>query len=372
MNRRRGLGSGLDALISPSTIDQTVRQINIDAIRENRSQPRTRFDEQALEELAASIREHGLIQPVIVIADDEGGYELIAGERRWRAAKRAGLAQIPALVKDATPQQLLELALVENVQRADLNPLEEGLAYQTLKDDFNLTDEEIARRVGKSRVAIVNARRLIRLTAEARQALLDGAISAGHGRAILRLDQPEQQIAALKLITGRDLNVREAERLAEIAQDKAAALVTRQALLAGQITNGQAQALLRIEDQALQERVLEVVLTYGLGARDTEVLTERVAEGVPLESAVARFQRSSVAAQPALSAAQAQLGSPNLPSPPQTREPAAEDGEIQRMFEEALATPVQLTRSGNTIKLLITFYSEEQLQSLYDLIANNT
>jgi HTH domain found in ParB protein len=180
------------------------------------------------------------------------------------------------------------------------------------------------------------------------------------------------QIAALKLITGRDLNVREAERLAEIAQDKAAALVTRQALLAGQITNGQAQALLRIEDQALQERVLEVVLTYGLGARDTEVLTERVAEGVPLESAVARFQRSSVAAQPALSAAQAQLGSPNLPSPPQTREPAAEDGEIQRMFEEALATPVQLTRSGNTIKLLITFYSEEQLQSLYDLIANNT
>lgn len=372
MNRRRGLGSGLDALISPSIIDQTVRQINIDAIRENRSQPRTRFDEQALDELAASILEHGLIQPVIVIADDEGGYELIAGERRWRAAKRAGLAQIPALVKDATPQQLLELALVENVQRADLNPLEEGLAYQTLKDDFNLTDEEIARRVGKSRVAIVNARRLIRLTAEARQALLDGAISAGHGRAILRLDQPDQQIAALKLITGRDLNVREAERLAEIAQDRAVAAVTRQALLAGQITTGQAQALLRIEDQALQARVLEVVLTYGLGARDTEVLTERVAEGVPLEAAVARFQRGSVATQPELPASPARLSGPDLPIQREIGEQAPEDGEIQRLFEAALSTPVQLTRSGNAIKLMITFYSEEQLQSLYDLIANNT
>src|SRR5688572_8713790 len=131
MSRRRGLGSGLDALIPSASgaSAQTVRQLQIDSIRENRSQPRTHFDEQALDELAASIREHGIIQPIIVSEDGLGGFELIAGERRWRAAQRAGLREIPALVKSATPQQLLELALVENIQRADLNALEEGLAY---------------------------------------------------------------------------------------------------------------------------------------------------------------------------------------------------------------------------------------------------
>jgi ParB family transcriptional regulator, chromosome partitioning protein len=370
-SRRRGLGSGLDALISSgSSVEQTVRLLDVSSIRENRSQPRTRFDEQALDELAASIREHGLIQPIIVIASPDAGYELIAGERRWRAAQRAGLNQIPALIKDATPQQLLELALVENVQRADLNPLEEGLAYQTLKDEFGLTDEEIARRVGKNRVSIVNARRLIRLVPEARQALLDGTISAGHGRAILRLEQPEQQIAALRLVAGRELSVREAERLAEVAQDGASAEPTREALLAGHISTAHAQALLRIDDKALQARAVEKVLTHGLSVRDTEALSEYLVEGASLEHALGRLQRPTPA--PASPGATANTA-PTLGARPESDngealQIAPEDMETRRLFEEALATPVQLNRSGNTVKLTITFYNEEQLQRFYDLV----
>jgi ParB family transcriptional regulator, chromosome partitioning protein len=334
-----------------------------------RSQPRTKFDEQALNELADSIREHGLIQPIIVIALPDNGYELIAGERRWRAAQRAGLTQIPALIKDATPQQLLELALVENVQRADLNPLEEGLAYQTLKDEFGLTDEEIARRVGKNRVTIVNARRLIRLVPEARQALLDGTISAGHGRAILRLEQPEQQVAALRLVAGRELSVREAERLAEIAQDITCGEETREALLAGQISNAHAQALIRIDDKQLQTQALEKILRNGLSVRETEALSEHLAAGVGIEQAMDRLGRSMAAPRVGTGETVPTLGSRASGETRETGQLAPEDAETKRLLEEALTTPVQLQRSGNTVKLTITFYTEEQLQNFYDLVA---
>jgi ParB family chromosome partitioning protein len=367
MSRRRGLGSGLDALIpsnsTPNT--QTVRQVLISSIHENRSQPRTRFDEQALDELAASIRAHGVIQPIIVSEDGAGGFELIAGERRWRAARRAGLSEIPVLVKSATPQQLLELALVENVQRADLNPLEEGVAYQTLKDEFGLTDEDIAQRVGKSRVAVVNARRLIKLVTPARQALLDGTISAGHGRALLRFEDADTQISALDLIIRRDLSVREAERLGEISLQSSLSPAVRQALLGGTINPAQAQALLRIEDPQQQSRVLDASLSQGLGARETERLCMLISEGVPFDSAL-----SQVRDRGAILGGAAPVGKEanRIPATSEHREPrplSPEDAEAQRLFEEILHTPVQLVRSGGTIRLMITVYNDEQLQGLY-------
>jgi ParB family transcriptional regulator, chromosome partitioning protein len=367
MSRRRGLGSGLDALIPASGgATEAVRQIAVDAIHENRSQPRTHFDPTALEELAASIREHGLIQPIIVSDDGEGGYELIAGERRWRAARQSGLREIPALVKNATPQQLLELALVENVQRADLNALEEGIAYQTLKDEFGLTDEAIARRVGKSRVAVVNTRRLIKLVPAAQQALLEGTLSAGHGRALLRFERPDEQESAAELIIRRDLSVREAERLGELASHGHLTPAVRGALLGGAISVTQAQTLLRIEAPELQSAALNEILGLGLSARETEQLVELVREGVAPESAVAQLRRQGRDPRQALGGAPDQQTAAGVQPQRAAREQEPEDAEAQRLFEAALGTPVQLLRQGRSIKLTITLFSDEQLQQLYD------
>ncbi|HEU5090678.1 MAG TPA: ParB/RepB/Spo0J family partition protein, partial [Roseiflexaceae bacterium] len=187
--RRGGLGSGLDALFSAgSEPTASLREVPIEQIHPNPRQPRTEFEEQALLDLASSIKEHGVIQPLVVSQTSPGRYELIAGERRWRAARQAGLAQVPILVREAAPQQILELALIENVQRADLNALEEARAYQTLADEFGLSDNEIARRLGKtSREAIANTRRLLQLVPEAQAAVLRGTITAGHGRALLMI-----------------------------------------------------------------------------------------------------------------------------------------------------------------------------------------
>lgn len=378
MKRRRGLGSGLDALIPGETAEtRTVRQVAIDAIRQNRNQPRTRFDEQTLDELAASIREHGLIQPLIVTEHSDGGYELIAGERRWRAASRAGLSEVPVLIKDATPLQLLELALVENVQRADLNPLEEGMAYQTLKDEFGMTDEDIARRVSKSRVAVVNARRLIRLVEPARQALLDASISAGHGRALLRLDEHEAQHALLALIEQRDLSVREAERLAELVQHPALSSRSRQALLHGAISAGHAQALLRISDVEPQDQLLDLLLAESLGVRPTEQIVERYLEGQELALAAARVRDQPVSDRATSPASTVPPSSAAALATSQRNDTATraaqsvEDQESQRLFEEVLGTPVQLQRSGRTIRLTITLYDDEQLQALYEMLGGS-
>lgn len=372
MSRRRGLGSGLDALIpGPSSSDaQTVRQIPIDRIRENRNQPRTRFDEQALDDLAASIREHGIIQPVIVSEDESGEFELIAGERRWRAARRAGLNEIPALVKSATPQQLLELALVENVQRADLNPLEEGLAYQTLKDEFGLTDEEIAQRVGKSRVAVVNARRLIKLAAPARQALLDGVISAGHGRALLRFADDDTQVIALDLIVRRDMSVREAERISDLALQVKLAPEVRRALLGGTISPAQAQAFLRIDDLSQQSRVMDLSLSVGLSARETERICGLVADGVSVEAAITQARDRG----PTLGGISTSQRDTPRPAAADTREPHSsvpQDLETQRLFEALLQTPVQISRGGGAIRLTIIVYTDEQLQDIYQRLGGD-
>jgi ParB family chromosome partitioning protein len=191
--------------------------VPIDAIRPNPQQPRFSIDDDSLAELAASIREHGLIQPLIVthteLPGKAMGYQLITGERRWRAARRAGLDAVMVIIKEAAPQEMLELALVENVQRADLNPLEEAQAYRQLMDDFGLTQEQVANRVGKSRVAIANTLRLLRASEAVKRVLLAGDIREGHARALLALDNEEAQEAALAVVLKQELNVRQTEAL---------------------------------------------------------------------------------------------------------------------------------------------------------------
>jgi ParB family chromosome partitioning protein len=214
MGRRRGLGKGLEALIPVAEEPKGgVNQVPISTISPNPMQPRTTLDPEALEELAASIREHGVIQPLIVTQQGPEQYRIIAGERRWQAARMAGLATVPVIVKEATPQQFLELALVENIQRADLNPLEEAAAFRQLVEEFELTQEQVAERVGKSRVAVTNTMRLLRLPVEVQQALADGVIREGHARALLALSAPEAQVAALKTVVKKGLNVRQTEEL---------------------------------------------------------------------------------------------------------------------------------------------------------------
>jgi ParB family chromosome partitioning protein len=214
MGRRSGLGRGLEALIPVTDLPASgLTQVPVSAIVPNPMQPRTFLDPEALEELAVSIREHGLIQPLIVTQQGPERYQLIAGERRWQAARLAGLVTLPAIVKEATPQQVLELALVENIQRADLNPLEEASAFRQLVDEFGLTQEQVAGRVGKSRVAVTNTMRLLRLPDEAKQALADGTIREGHARALLALPTPKAQAAALRTVVKKALSVRQTEEL---------------------------------------------------------------------------------------------------------------------------------------------------------------
>jgi ParB family transcriptional regulator, chromosome partitioning protein len=218
-----GLGRGLDALIPRATSSSDTPEIPIDRIARNPHQPRNRFDEAETAELAASIAIHGVLQPIVVRAGVDGGYELIAGERRLRAARLAGLTQIPAVVRESADGELLELALVENLQREDLNAIEEATAYRELVDRFELSHDEVARRVGKSRVAISNALRLLDLTPETRDAIADGRISEGHGRALAALTVPELQHAALQIVIERHLSVRQTEELVRRKRDSGAA-----------------------------------------------------------------------------------------------------------------------------------------------------
>jgi ParB family chromosome partitioning protein len=208
-----GLGRGLDALIPRASTEAGTNQVPIDRVRRNPHQPRVDFDEEALAELTASIAAHGVLQPIVVREAADGGYELIAGERRLRAARAAGLTEIPAVVRESTTNELLELALVENVQRSDLNPIEEATAFRELVDRFGLSHEAVARQVGKSRVAVSNALRLLDLAPETRQAIIDGRISEGHGRALAALTIPELQRAVLQVVLERHLSVRQTEEL---------------------------------------------------------------------------------------------------------------------------------------------------------------
>ncbi|HEV2527780.1 MAG TPA: ParB/RepB/Spo0J family partition protein [Thermomicrobiales bacterium] len=226
-NRRGGLGRGLGALIptgpegSSATEDgsspasgASLTTVPIDSIRPNPYQPRTKMNERQLAELAQSIREHGIVQPLIVTRGQQPEtYILIAGERRWRASQRAGLEQVPVVVKDAAPQEMLELALVENLVRADLSPLEEALAYRQLIDEFGLTQAIVAERVGRSRVTVTNTLRLLGAPQQIQEALGDGTITEGHARALLGLVNALDQVAALGMVIDRDMTVRQTEAL---------------------------------------------------------------------------------------------------------------------------------------------------------------
>ncbi len=223
MARRSGLGKGLGALI-PTEVSGSAasayREVPVSAIRPNVLQPRAHFDEEAMSALAASIRELGVLQPVLVRPTGDGeSYELIAGERRWRAARRAGLQAIPVLVRDGTQDvDSLEQALVENLHREDLGPLEEAAAYQQLIDEFGLTHEQVATRVGKSRAAVTNTLRLLQLPAGVQRALVDGSISAGHARALLGTPDRILQEALVNRILSEGLTVRAVEELVREAQ----------------------------------------------------------------------------------------------------------------------------------------------------------
>ena len=221
---KRGLGRGLDSLI-PTVVEEEfepqavkaahdeVLQLSIGDVSPNPHQPRQLFDESALSELAASIKQHGILQP-IVVTRLEKGYQLIAGERRLRAAKQAGLQQVPAIVRSFDEQQKLELALIENLQRQDLNPVETAAAYKKLMDQFNLSYDAIGKRVGKDRSTVANIVRLLGLPLEAKRALAEGRISEGHARAILAIVEPERRLELLESILEHGWTVRQAEQFA--------------------------------------------------------------------------------------------------------------------------------------------------------------
>ncbi len=280
--KKGGLGKGLGALIPESEENMTpgLAEVPVHSIQPNPHQPRSTFDDITLQELADSIREHGLIQPLIVVRAGEDRYTLIAGERRWRAAQIAELATVPVVIKDAAPQQMLELALVENVQRADLNPLEEALAYKQLSEEFGLTQDQIAQRVGKSRVAISNTLRLLKLPEVIKARLADSLITEGHARALLMLG-----------------------------------------------------------DSAIQQRTLNQIIKNGLNVRQTEELVRRLTENQPAKKGGNR-QRAN-----------------------------ADTRALEDRLRRSLGTKVSLFRSKKGGTIVIHFYSEEELDSIYRRIA---
>jgi ParB family transcriptional regulator, chromosome partitioning protein len=245
-SRRGGLGRGLEALIpafGEGAVAATL-DIDIDAISPNPYQPRMEMDQEALETLAASIRVHGVIQPLVVTHGPERGrYILIAGERRWRAARLAGMGAVPAVVKEAVPRAMLELALVENVVRADLAPLEEAAAYRQLIDDFGLTQAAVAERVGRSRVSVTNTLRLLALPDRVQHALGAGEISEGHARALLGLPTAPEQVAALEWVLEKGLSVRQTEEL--VRRWAAGETVSGERSVARRIPESERDAVLR-------------------------------------------------------------------------------------------------------------------------------
>ena len=230
MAAARGLGKGLDALIPSGMNEKSVSNkekekknassektggetlVNITKVEPNREQPRKNFDEDALEELADSIKQFGLLQPILV-QDRKTYYEIIAGERRWRAAKKAGLKEVPVIIKNLTEQEIVEIALIENIQREDLNPIEEAQAYKRLLTEFNLKQDEVAERVAKSRTAVTNSMRLLKLCDDVQQMIIDGMISTGHARALISIEDSEQQYQIAQQIFDEKLSVRDVEKL---------------------------------------------------------------------------------------------------------------------------------------------------------------
>ncbi|WP_294184945.1 ParB/RepB/Spo0J family partition protein [uncultured Clostridium sp.] len=219
MGKKYGLGKGLRALIPDNALEdqkedqKDIHYIDIDLIKANRAQPRKNFDESKIEQLSQSIKEHGIIQPLILNKIADSRYNIVAGERRWRAAKLVGVKKIPAIIMNLSDSEVLEISLIENIQRQDLNPIEEALAYKRLIDDFNLTQDELSRRIGKSRTAISNCMRLLNLDSRVQKYLMDGIISEGHGRSLLRVENTELQYKLAREIVDKNLTVRNIEKI---------------------------------------------------------------------------------------------------------------------------------------------------------------
>ena len=215
---QRGLGKGLDSLIPASRnsenkeVKQAETVVKIAKVEPNRDQPRKNFDEDALQELADSIKQFGLLQPILV-QDKKDYYEIIAGERRWRAAKLAGLKEIPVIIRNYTKQEIVEISLIENIQREDLNPIEEAQAYKRLLTEFNLKQDEVAERVSKSRTAVTNSMRLLKLCDEVQQMIIDDMITTGHARALISIEDAEQQYTIAQKVFDEKLSVRDVEKL---------------------------------------------------------------------------------------------------------------------------------------------------------------
>ncbi len=225
-NAKRGLGKGLDAMI-PSKVSKEVKttkkeesvvtegqvtNVNITKVEPNRNQPRKTFDEDKLLELADAIKQQGILEPLTVV-DRGDHYEIVGGERRWRAAKKLGLKEVPVIVRNLTEQEIAEIALIDNLQREDINPIEESLAYKRLIDEFGYTQDQVAEKMSKSRVYITNSLRLLKLCDKVRQMIIDGQISSGHGRAIISVEDPEEQFQLAQRIFDEKLSVRETEKL---------------------------------------------------------------------------------------------------------------------------------------------------------------
>lgn len=222
MAAKRGLGKGIDAMISgddtkmKKVVKEVIKEvdtIDINKIEPNNNQPRKNFNEDKIHELAESIKQHGLIEPLIVQKGKKGFYTIIAGERRWRAAREAGIKEIPVVVKDYSNQQVMEIALIENIQREDLNAIEEAEAYERLIKDFNLKQDEVAERVSKSRVAITNSLRLLKLDSRVREMIIEDKIKSGHARALLAVNEPEEQYRLAVMIFDHSMSVRETEKM---------------------------------------------------------------------------------------------------------------------------------------------------------------
>lgn len=220
---KKGLGRGLGSLLpnaaeyedkTEQNASESITNLRLFEVEPNKKQPRKSFDEAAIDSLAESIKENGVIQPIIVTKTDTG-YTIVAGERRWRAAKKAGIAVIPAIVRDYSASQAAETALIENLQREDLNPIEEAAGYRSLMTDFNMTQDAVAKKTGKSRSAVANSLRLLGLDDEIKEYLIGGELSGGHARALLTLDDKEQRYDLAQIIIQKGLNVRQAEALAK-------------------------------------------------------------------------------------------------------------------------------------------------------------
>ncbi len=220
-----GLGKGLSAIFSENDTEDNneIQNLKISQIEPNRSQPRRSFDEEALDELAQSIREHGVLQPILVRPQIYGGYQIVAGERRYRASRMAGLTEIPAIVRELSDSETMQIALIENLQRRDLSPLEEAKGYKTLMDDYGFSQEEVARTVGKSRPAVANTLRLLSLPEDVKPMLESGSLSAGHARAILAIEDEKAAAEAANKVVREGLSVRETERMVKkLGTDKPA------------------------------------------------------------------------------------------------------------------------------------------------------